>query len=72
MHPVPCRLTLRLVVDDVLDEGRTLKAEREDCYRRSAIRELIATLWTRSYDGLVGGTSSAFNGVALPDRYVFG
>ncbi len=63
---------LVLLVDDILDEGHTLKAVREDCYRRGASRVLIATLCTKSHDRLVEGIGSDFNGVVLPDRYVFG
>ena len=61
-----------LLVDDILDEGHTLKAVREDCYRRGARRVLIASLCTKRHDRLVEGIASDFNGVELPDRYVFG
>jgi hypoxanthine phosphoribosyltransferase len=61
-----------LLVDDILDEGHTLKAVREDCYRRGAKRVLIASLCTKRHDRLVEGIASDFNGVELPDRYVFG
>ncbi len=61
-----------LLVDDILDEGHTLKAVREDCYRRGAARVLIATLCTKDHDRVVEGIASDFNGVVLPDRYVFG
>jgi len=61
-----------LLVDDILDEGHTLKAVREDCYRRGAKRVLIASLCTKRHDRLVDGIASDFNGVELPDRYVFG
>jgi hypoxanthine phosphoribosyltransferase len=61
-----------LLVDDILDEGHTLKAVREDCYRRGAKRVLIASLCTKRHNRLVDGIASDFNGVELPDRYVFG
>ena len=61
-----------LLVDDILDEGHTLKAVREDCYRRGARQVLIASLCTKRHDRLVEGIASDFNGVELPDRYVFG
>ncbi|AGG89334.1 hypoxanthine-guanine phosphoribosyltransferase [Rhodanobacter denitrificans] len=61
-----------LLVDDILDEGHTLKAVRDDCYRRGAKRVLIASLCTKRHDRLVEGIASDFNGVELPDRYVFG
>jgi hypoxanthine phosphoribosyltransferase len=61
-----------LLVDDILDEGHTLKAVREDCLRRGAKRVLIASLCSKRHDRLVEGIASDFNGVELPDRYVFG
>lgn len=61
-----------LLVDDILDEGHTLKAVREDCLRRGARRVLIASLCSKRHDRLVAGISADFNGVVLPDRYVFG
>lgn len=61
-----------LLVDDILDEGHTLKAVRDDCLRRGARRVLIATLCTKRHDRLAEGIAADFNGVELPDRYVFG
>jgi hypoxanthine phosphoribosyltransferase len=61
-----------LLVDDILDEGHTLKAVREDCYVRGAKKVLIVSLCTKQHDRLVEGIASDFNGVELPDRYVFG
>jgi hypoxanthine phosphoribosyltransferase len=61
-----------LLVDDILDEGHTLKAVREDCYRRGARQVLIVSLCTKRHDRLVEGIAADFNGIELPDRYVFG
>lgn len=61
-----------LLVDDILDEGHTLKAVRDDCLRRGARRVLVVSLCTKQHDRLVEGIASDFNGVVLPDRYVFG
>jgi hypoxanthine phosphoribosyltransferase len=61
-----------LLVDDILDEGHTLKEVREDCYRRGARQVLIASLCTKRHDRLAEGIASDFNGIELPDRYVFG
>ncbi|MFC4526829.1 hypoxanthine-guanine phosphoribosyltransferase [Dyella halodurans] len=61
-----------LLVDDILDEGHTLKAVRDDCLRRGARRVLIVSLCTKDHDRLVEGIAADFNGVELPDRYVFG
>ncbi|TAL71499.1 MAG: hypoxanthine-guanine phosphoribosyltransferase [Rhodanobacter sp.] len=61
-----------LLVDDILDEGNTLKAVRDECLRRGARRVLIVSLCTKDHDRLVPGIHSDFNGIVLPDRYVFG
>jgi hypoxanthine phosphoribosyltransferase len=61
-----------LLVDDILDEGHTLKAVRDDCYQRGARRVLIASLCIKRHDRLAEGITADFNGVELPDRYVFG
>ncbi|WP_130618154.1 hypoxanthine-guanine phosphoribosyltransferase [Dyella amyloliquefaciens] len=61
-----------LLVDDILDEGHTLKAVRDDCMRRGARRVLVVSLCTKQHDRLTDGIASDFNGVELPDRYVFG
>jgi hypoxanthine phosphoribosyltransferase len=61
-----------LLVDDILDEGHTLKAVRDDCMLRGAKRVLIATLCSKQHGRCVDGIQSDFNGVDLPDRYVFG
>jgi len=69
---VPLKDRVVLLVDDILDEGHTLKAVREDCYARGARKVLVATLSTKQHDRLVDGIAADFNGVMLPDRYVFG
>lgn len=61
-----------LLVDDILDEGHTLKAVRDDCLRRGAKRVLVATLCRKLHGRCVEGIQSDFNGVDLPDHYVFG
>lgn len=61
-----------LLVDDILDEGHTLKAVRDDCLQRGAKRVLIASLCRKLHGRCVEGIASDFNGVELPDRYVFG
>ncbi|RUL79668.1 hypoxanthine-guanine phosphoribosyltransferase [Dyella choica] len=61
-----------LLVDDILDEGHTLKAVRDDCLRRGAKRVLVATLCRKVHGRCVEGIHCDFNGVELPDRYVFG
>lgn len=61
-----------LLVDDILDEGHTLKAVRDDCYQRGAKKVLIVSLCTKRHDRLAEGIAADFHGIELPDRYVFG
>jgi hypoxanthine phosphoribosyltransferase len=61
-----------LLVDDILDEGHTLKAVRDACLEMGAARVLVAVLCTKVHDRRAEGIIADFNGVNLPDRYVFG
>ena len=61
-----------VLVDDILDEGYTLQVVRDDCLRRGARRVLVVTLCTKQHDRRVEGIEADFNGLMLPDRYVFG
>jgi hypoxanthine phosphoribosyltransferase len=61
-----------LLVDDILDEGHTLKAVRDACRAKGAGRVLVVTLCTKQHDRRAEGIVADFNGVELPDRYVFG
>jgi hypoxanthine phosphoribosyltransferase len=61
-----------LLVDDILDEGHTLKAVRDACLQFGARRVLLATLCSKTHDRRVEGVVADFNGVEVPDAYVFG
>lgn len=61
-----------LLVDDILDEGHTLKAVRDACLEAGARRVLIAALCCKQHDRLAPGIAADFCGVDVPDRYVFG
>ncbi|MGA9421408.1 MAG: hypoxanthine-guanine phosphoribosyltransferase [Rhodanobacteraceae bacterium] len=61
-----------LLVDDILDEGHTLKAIRDYCVSNGARRTLIAVLCEKRHDRRVSGLTADFVGVEVPDRYVFG
>ncbi len=61
-----------LLVDDILDEGRTLAEVRDACLGMGARRVWLATLCTKRHDRALAGTEADFNGVDVPDRYVFG
>lgn len=72
----PPRLALSgrsvLLVDDILDEGYTLKAIRDFCIGQGARRVLIAVLCQKRHGRTVPGLKADFLGVEVPDRYVFG
>ena len=72
-HPqVPMRGRRVLLVDDILDEGQTLKAVREACQREGAAEVRIAVLARKLHDRCVPGIEADYIGVDVPDRYVFG
>jgi hypoxanthine phosphoribosyltransferase len=60
-----------LVLDDILDEGRTLAAIREKLVAMGASRVLIAVLSEKD-TGRAKPVKADFTGVKLPNRYVFG
>lgn len=61
-----------LLVDDILDEGHTLKAIRDWCVAQGAKRVLLAVLCEKRHGRTVAGLAADFVGVQVPDRYVFG
>ncbi|QWT21829.1 hypoxanthine-guanine phosphoribosyltransferase [Bacillus sp. NP157] len=69
---VPLHDRTVVLVDDILDEGHTLKAVRDACIEMGAKRVLLAVLCTKLHDRRADGIEADFNGVDLPDRYVFG
>ena len=61
-----------LLVDDILDEGYTLRAIRDYCIAQGAARVLIAVLCEKRHGRTAPGVKADFVGVEVPDRYVFG
>ena len=61
-----------LLVDDILDEGHTLKAVKHWCEDQGAEDVRIAVLATKDHDRRVEGIEADYIGVEVPDRYVFG
>jgi len=61
-----------LLVDDILDEGRTLQAVRHWCLEAGAARVWIAVATDKRHDRKVPGLCADFIGVTVPDRYIFG
>jgi hypoxanthine phosphoribosyltransferase len=60
-----------LVLDDILDEGRTLAAIRERLLAAGASRVCLA-VFAEKETGRAKPVTADFVGVRLPDRYVFG
>lgn len=61
-----------VLADDILDEGKTLKAIRDFCMDRGARRVLVAVLCEKRHGRCVPGIAADYVGVEVPDRYVFG
>lgn len=61
-----------LLVDDILDEGHTLKAVTQFCEDENAADVRVAVLAEKRHDRRVEGVEADFVGVEVPDRYVFG
>jgi hypoxanthine phosphoribosyltransferase len=64
----------RVVVlcDDILDEGKTLAAIKRYALAQGAKEVLIAVLTKKLHDRCVPDLVADFQGLTVPDRYVFG
>lgn len=61
-----------LIVDDILDEGTTLKAIVEECKRQKAKTIKTAVLADKQLNRERIFEQADFTGVTVPNRYVFG
>lgn len=61
-----------LVIDDIFDEGDTLKAIVEKVRQLGAVETYSAVLVNKRHDRKVAGLTVDFIGLEIPDRYVFG
>ena len=61
-----------LLVDDILDEGKTLAAVADWCIAQKAKDVKIAVLAVKKHDRCVPGLKADYVGVDVTDRYVFG
>ncbi len=61
-----------LLVDDILDEGVTLKNIRDACISAGANCVRSAVLAVKEHDRRVPTVSADYVGVSVEDRYVFG
>ena len=61
-----------VILDDILDEGITLKAIVEYCHDQGAKEVLTAVLIQKIHDRCVEGLISDYVGLEVADKYVFG
>jgi len=61
-----------LIVDDILDEGITLKGIVAYCRQQGAAEVRTAVLVQKLHDRCVEGVAADYVGLEVPDRYVFG
>lgn len=60
-----------VLIDDILDEGYTLKAIREYCHDAGA-REVATAVLARKRRDRAPAVEADYVGLEVPDRYVFG
>lgn len=61
-----------LLVDDILDEGYTLREITHWCREQGVASVHVAVLADKQHDRRVAGVQRDFSALELPDRYVFG
>ena len=61
-----------LILDDILDEGITLKAIIDYCHKQGAKEVLSAVLVQKKHNRCVEGLKSDYVGLKVEDKYVFG
>ncbi len=61
-----------LVVDDIFDEGHTLKAICDHCRLRGARKVYSVVLVNKLHNRKPHSFTPTFSGLDVPDRYVFG
>jgi hypoxanthine phosphoribosyltransferase len=61
-----------LLLDDILDEGLTLKTVADYCREQGAVEVLTAVLVVKRHDRKVSGYAADFVGIETGDRFLFG
>ncbi len=61
-----------LLVDDLLDQGITLKAIVDHCLNDGALSVTIAVLGTKRIAGYTAPITADYSALDIPDKYVFG
>ena len=74
IHKPPASVSGRtlLVVDDILDEGNTMRAIMDECRQAGAAGIYTAVLADKQIDHAKEFPRADFTGLAVPNRYVFG
>ncbi|OOZ39655.1 hypoxanthine-guanine phosphoribosyltransferase [Solemya elarraichensis gill symbiont] len=70
-HEISLKDRVVLVLDDILDEGETLKSVYDACLAEGAKEVLRVVLVEKIHDRNIG-VSAEYTGLQVPDRYVFG
>lgn len=72
-HPrLPLRDRTVVLVDDIFDEGHTLRELKRYCLEQGARRVLIAVMVRKRHDRAVADVQPDFVGMEVDDQYVFG
>lgn len=61
-----------LIIDDILDEGITLKAVHDWCYHAGAAKVWTAVATNKRHANKAAGIQADFIGIDVPNRYIFG
>lgn len=61
-----------LIIDDILDVGKTLSEIVEFCKAEGASKTYTAVLVNKEHDRKEGMSVADFTGITVPDKYVFG
>lgn len=61
-----------LLVDDILDQGVTLKAIADFCIEQGALSVAIAALGVKHLPGYQAPISADYVALSIPDKFVFG
>jgi len=69
---VPIKQRHVLIVDDILDEGITLKEITEYCRREGAAGVEVMVLTYKKHNRIQSDVSAEYIALEVPDRYVFG
>lgn len=70
-HEISLKDRLVVVLDDILDEGETLRQIHDACLEEGAREVIRVVLVEKKHDRNIGVTAE-YVGLEVPDRYVFG